>query len=64
MYTSVEVSSELNEKQFKNFELWFDKEIGTEYEINRLDNGKYNVVCFDLTKEEFIKLATWEALNA
>jgi len=39
---------------------WFDKEIGTEYEINTCEEfGKYYVVFFEVYPSEFKKMEKW-----
>ena len=67
MSQTVELDTCLTAKERDLFIKWFDKEIGTEYEINDVyvDNEPkcYNVVCFDIMPYEYAKLVVWEATN-
>jgi len=67
MHQTVEMSTCLTEKEKDTFVGWFDKEIGTEYEINRVfvnnEPDCFNVVCFDITPYEYSKIVAWEAVN-
>lgn len=41
------------------FERWFEKEIGTEIEIDEIDAGVWSATCFELEPSEYRQCVKW-----
>lgn len=52
----------MNQEQFENFTDFFDKEIGTDYEVNEDPAGSDKVycVCFELKQSEVNEIRNFE----
>lgn len=57
-----ETSDNLTKAQVKEFLTWFDKEIGTDYEVNEngWDENRFYIVFFDLEIPEVFKIREYE----
>ena len=55
----------MSKEQFGEFVEFFDKEIGTDYEVNEDPAGsdKVYVVCFELKNSEVTAICEWEDAN-
>jgi hypothetical protein len=54
-----ETTTDMSLSEAKVFEKWFNKEIGTESELNKLDDGAY-LMFYDLTMREVQKIRDYE----
>jgi hypothetical protein len=60
MEDEIYQTGELTYPQMKNFCDYADKEIGTEHEVDEIDNNKYTVSVFELNQKEVQKLRDFE----
>lgn len=56
-------TQEMPLKQGKAFQLWFDDEIGTDYDLNTTEEGVY-FICLELEPDEVDKIRSWEEKQA
>jgi hypothetical protein len=53
-------TGELSKKESRNFTQWLDATIGTDFELNEVDDDVYNVTIFDLTPKEVQMIQDYE----
>jgi hypothetical protein len=60
MFT-VEIDTGFTKAELRGFEKWYDREIGTDYEVNECDFEElFYVTCYDVTEWELQKIQAFE----
>ncbi len=53
-------TGEMSKSEAKDFIKWFEKEIGTDYEENEVDDNQVYILFCDLTPSEVTKIRKYE----